>query len=171
MMYKNQQQVVNNCMEDDIFNDDSIDELISQLKENDTIVKQAEKIKVDKDNLEEFILNSSSELIQDSLEIISNVKQYTAGAPDARESTSLAELIKAASGAIDTLNKVLIQDKRKEAQVEVKQMDIEMKQGLAKADATTKLLLSREDILNKLIDDAETVDVETVDAEILDDPE
>lgn len=147
----------------DIFDGDEIDELVSQLKDNDKIVKKAskERVKLDESNLEEFILKSSGELIEDSLEIIDNVKEYTSNAPDARESTSLAELIKAASGAIDTLNKVLLQNKKSKAQMDVKKLEMEARKGIANAENKTKLLLSREDLMDQLIKNADAIDIET----------
>jgi hypothetical protein len=140
---------------------DEIDDLVSQLKDSSSTVNQTafERVELSNDNLEEFVLKSSGELIQDSLEILGNVKDYTANAPDARETTSLAELIKAASSAIDTLNKVLIQNKRSDSQKEIKQLEIEARKGIAMADNQTKILLSREDIMDKLLKDSNAIDI------------
>lgn len=140
---------------------DEIDDLVSQLKDSSSTVNQTtfERVELSNDNLEEFVLKSSGELIQDSLEILGNVKDYTANAPDARETTSLAELIKAASSAIDTLNKVLIQNKRSDSQKEIKQLEIEARKGIAMADNQTKILLSREDIMDKLLKDSDAIDI------------
>jgi hypothetical protein len=80
-------------------------------------------------------------------------------APDARETESIAELIKASTSAIETLNKILLQQKKSETQIKVKQMDVESRQGLAIAEQHTKILLSREDIMKKLMEDADTIDV------------
>ena len=150
-------------MSDDIFPDDMVDELVSQLKDADAVARTAvrERTDVTDENLEEFILKTSSELIENSLDVISNVKEYTAGSPDARECQSLAELIRASASAIDTLNKVLLQRKKGEMQKEVKMMDIRSKQGIANAEQQTKVLLSREDIMKQLVKDA--VEVEVVD--------
>jgi hypothetical protein len=140
---------------------DEIDDLVSQLKDSSSTVNQTafERVELSNDNLEEFVLKSSGEVIQDSLEILGNVKDYTANAPDARETTSLAELIKAASSAIDTLNKVLIQNKRSDSQKEIKQLEIEARKGIAMADNQTKILLSREDIMDKLLKDSNAIDI------------
>ena len=152
-------------MSDDIFGDDSIDDLVSQLKENNKIINtvKKERTEISADNLEEFIMKSSGALIEDSLDIISNVKDYTSSAPDSRESTSLAELIRASASAIDILNKILLQNKKSETQMDIKKLDVNMKQGIAAADNATTLLVSREDILTKLIEDSEAIDVEVSD--------
>jgi len=148
-------------MTDDIFPEDEVDELVSQLKDANTVAANVgrDKTDVNDDNLEEFILKSSSELIENSLDVISNVKEYTAGSPDVRECQSLAELIRASASAIDTLNKVLLQRKKGETQEKIKEMDIKSKQGIAMADQQTKILLSREDIMKELVKDAEVVDI------------
>lgn len=147
--------------DDGTIDGDEIDDLVSQLKDSSSTVNQTafERVELSNDNLEEFVLKSSGELIQDSLEILGNVKDYTANAPDARETTSLAELIKAASSAIDTLNKVLIQNKRSDSQKEIKQLEIEARKGIAMADNQTKILLSREDIMDKLLKDSDAIDI------------
>ena len=148
-------------MTDDIFPENEVDELVSQLKDANTVAANVGRNKTDvnDDNLEEFILKSSSELIENSLDVISNVKEYTAGSPDARECQSLAELIRASASAIDTLNKVLLQRKKGETQEKIKEMDIKSKQGIAMADQQTKILISREDIMKELVKDAEVVDI------------
>jgi len=152
-------------MSDDIFGDESIDDLVSQLKENNKIINtvKKERTEISADNLEEFIMKSSGALIEDSLEVISNVKDYTSSAPDSREATSLAELIRASASAIDILNKILLQNKKSDAQMDIKKLDVNMKQGIAAADNATTLLVSREDILNKLIEDSDAIEVEVSD--------
>lgn len=148
-------------MDDDIFDDNQVDELVEQLKNNNQVINQQQKDRehVDDDNLDEFIMKTSSALIEDSLEVLSNVKEYTANSPDARECQSIAELIKAAATAIDTLNKVSLQNKKSKTQLEIKQLDIETKKGIASQEQQTKLLLSREDIMDKLFKDADAIDI------------
>ena len=112
-------------------------------------------------------MQSSGSLVQDSLEVIGSLKEYTNMAPDARETESIAELIKASTSAIETLNKILLQQKKSETQIKVKQMDVESRQGLAIAEQQTKILLSREDIMKKLIEDADTIDITDQDEDTL----
>ena len=149
-------------MSNDIFPEDEVDDLVSQLKDNNTAFNKAkrDKVEVNADNLEEFIMKSSGELVQDSLEMISNIKEFTNLAPDARETESLAELMKASSTAIETLNKILLQNKKSDTQVKVKEMDVNARRGIAIAEQQTKILLSREEIMSKLIKDAEILEVD-----------
>jgi hypothetical protein len=141
------------------------DSLIDQLKENTGLIKKVSKRKgfeLDKDDLEQFILNSSGKLIKDSLEVIDDMRDYVEAAPDAESISSLAELMKASTNAIDTLNKVLIQDKRSATQVGVKKMDIEAKKELETSNQS-KNLLTREDVFKKLLEDAKVIDLEETD--------
>lgn len=147
-------------MDDDIFDEDAVDELVAQLQDsNKAMNEQKKRETVTDENLEEFIMKTSSALIEDSLEVLQNVKQYTANSPDARECTSIAELIKASASAIDTLNKIAIQKHKAKTQIEVKQLDIDTKKGIANQEQQTKLLLSREDIMDRLIEQSEIIDI------------
>lgn len=147
-------------MTDDIFPDDDVDDLVSQLKDNNTAFNKVKKERTDvtPENLEEFIMKSSGALVQDSLEMIANIKEFTNLAPDARETESLAELVKASSTAIETLNKILLQNKKSDTQIKVKEMDVNVKKGIAMAEQGTKIMLSREEIMKELIKDAEIID-------------
>ena len=90
------------------------------------------------------------------------MRDYVEAAPDAESISSLAELMKASTNAIDTLNKVLIQDKRSATQVGVKKMDIEAKKELETSNQS-KNLLTREDVFKKLLEDAKVIDLEETD--------
>ena len=89
--------------------DDAVNDIISQLK-NTTISakKEPEEIPLTKDQLEDFIIKNSGKLVTRSLNIVDDVKEYVASAPDAKDVAALAELISATSSAIETLNKVYI---------------------------------------------------------------
>lgn len=152
-------------MTDNNLPEESIDELVAQLQDNNQTYSQAKKNReeVTSDNLEAFIMKSSGALIEDSLDILANVKDYTAGSPDPREAQSLAELIRASSSAIDTLSKVLLQHKKSETQVQVKQMDVNAKLGLAQVDRQNSMMISREEIMKELFDDAEVIEVDDKD--------
>ena len=155
-------------MTNDIFPEDDVDDLVSQLKDNNTAFNKVKKERTDvtPDNLEDFIMKSSGALVQDSLEMISNIKEFTNLAPDARETESLAELVKASSTAIETLNRILLQNKKSDTQIKVKEMDVNVKKGIAMAEQGTKIMLSREEVMKELIKDAEVIESESVDEDL-----
>ena len=105
-------------------------------------------------------MKSSGKLVNKSLEIVDNVNDYISSAPENRDVAALAEVIKATSASIDTLQKLHSANERNETQKEVKKMDVESKERLNIADNQTRILLSRDDIMKALVDkDDDIIDV------------
>lgn len=151
--------------------DDQIKSLVDQLKESTKLSKNIDKqpeFELKKEDLEQFVLNNTGRLIQDSMDTIDNIKQYIVAAPEPEDVHSLAELYKASTGAIEALNKILLQQQKSETQLTVKTMDIQAKQALAekKDDQQT---FTREEIFQQLLDSAQVVEAEVTDSETLDD--
>ena len=133
--------------------------LIDQLKENNKLVKKASNnFQLEKSDLEQFILNNTGKLIQDSMETIDTIKQYVVNAPEPEDVHSLAELYKASTSAIEALNKILLQQQKSDTQIAVKTMDIQSKHNLAN-DNKEKITFTREEIFDKLIKKAEVIEV------------
>lgn len=133
--------------------DEAVNDIISQLKGTADVSKQRqEEVELTKDQLEEFIIKSSGKLVTRSLNLVDEVREYVASAPESRDVSSLAELINATVGAVESLNKIHISDERNKTQVKVKQMDIDSKERINITDNKTKILLSREDIMKALVD-------------------
>jgi len=148
-------------MDDDI--DIVVDDLLSQLKGVNVAKKELEKqdFNLDKEKLEDFLLQYSGKLIKDSVEYVEDVKQFITSAPDARDVDALSKLIGASASAIESLNKILLQDKANEAKIQVKEMDIQSKKELQdKSNEQAGLTINREELLKQLIDDAKVIDVE-----------
>ena len=139
--------------------DEAVNDILSQLK-NTTVIKQTPVTDtLTKEKLEEFIIKNSGKLVTDSINLIDDMRDFVGTADADPESISaLAELIKAASSAVDTLNKIYISDERNKNQVKIKTMDIESKEKLSIMDNQTKVLLSREDIMKAIID-KEVIDI------------
>ena len=141
---------------------EGMDDLINQLRVNNNEVRAAsksEEFKLKPEDLEQFILNSTGKLVQDSMDMVSTVKQYVECAPDSEGVSSLAELLKATTSSIDTLSKLLIQDKRAESSVKLKKIDIAAKAQLMDQEHSNKLALTRKEVLDQLIQNAEVVEV------------
>jgi hypothetical protein len=88
------------------------------------------KFNLDKEELEKFLLNYSGKLIKGTVDYVEEVKQFITSAPDAKDVDALSKLVGASASAIESLNKILLQDKANEAKIQVKQMDIESKREL-----------------------------------------
>lgn len=148
-------------MDDDMT--DSIDDLLSELQSSTQVGRDIEKqndFKLEKADLENFLLQYSGKLIKGSVDYVEEVKQFITSAPDAKDVESLSKLVGASAAAIESLNKILMNNKKIEATEKLKIMDIESKKALQNADNENKLLLNREDLMKKLIDNADIIDAE-----------
>ena len=118
---------------------------------------QNEEFVLDKDNIEAFILNNTGKLIKDSMSYIDEIGEYVSAAPDSRDVEALAKLISSSAAALDSLQKIHIANEKNKNAVFIKTLDIESKKSLQQSDQDHKLLLNREELMSKLIIDAEIV--------------
>lgn len=153
-------------MDDD---EEIINDLLGQLKQNSSFnnkaMKNHEHFDLPKEELEKFILNTSGRLVKDSLDMIEVVKERVASAAEPEDVASLSELFKASTSTIEALNKVLLQDKKTMTTLTVKQMDIDSKKELAENETKSRMLASREEMMEQLIKDAKLIDVTEKDSE------
>ena len=139
-----------------------VDDLLSQLKGASVARKELEEdeFNLDKEELEKFLLNYSGKLIKGTVDYVEEVKQFITSAPDSKDVDALSKLVGASASAIESLNKILLQDKANEAKIQVKQMDIESKKELQdKNSERLGLSINREELLKQLIDNAELIEV------------
>jgi len=145
---------------------DEANDIIAQLKNIPKEAKQLASKKdiepLEKEEVEQFIIDQSSKLIKDSMEMIDNMKEVVFHVPDADNVSSLAELVKASTGAIETLNKLVTQDKKSKTQLQVKQLDIQSKQLLQNNEQEHRLKISREEVLKKLIDGKDIIEADSL---------
>ena len=141
--------------------DNTVNDIISQLKTSSlsNTLPQKEEVKLTKDNLEEFILTNTGKLVTKSLGLIDNIESFVSTSPEPDDVTALSELIKAATSAVESLNKIYIADSKNENQMKIKKLDIAAKEKLSLMDNQTKILLSREDIMKALINSSDVIDV------------
>jgi hypothetical protein len=147
---------------------DHVGDLLDQLKTNNKQVKKlrcSDEFQLKPEELEQFILNSTGKLIQDSMDMVSTVKEYVECAPDSEGVSSLAELLKATTSSIDTLSKLLVQDKREKSSVKLKKIDIAAKHQLIEAEQSSKNTLTRKELLDELINNAELIEAEEFDSD------
>ncbi len=148
-------------MENDV--DIVVDDLLSQLKGVNAASKEIQKdeFKLDKEELEKFLLNYSGKLIKGTVDYVEEVKQFITSAPDSRDVDALSKLVGASASAIESLNKILLQDKANEAKIQVKQMDIESKKELQDSNnEKLGLSINREELLKQLVNDAKIIEIE-----------
>lgn len=144
--------------------DSNIDSLVDQLKDNTIVNNQIQDNNVnlptvDKDNIEDFVIENSGKLINQSLEVMSNVKDYIMASGDPDSISSLADLINASSKSLETLNKIVIQNKRSETTLVAKKMDHDSKQIIENKRNENALVASREEVFKKILDEAKVVEI------------
>ena len=160
-------------MDDDQI-DSAVNQLLTQLNTTQQISKKIETTEniVEKENLENFLLQYSGKLIKGSVDFVDELKQFVSSAPTAEDVEALAKLVASSAAAIESLNKILISNKDgdtkvklknmdTDTKVKIKTMDIESKKKLQEIDMQGKLLMNREELLAKLISDAKVINVET----------
>ena len=137
--------------------------LIDQLNEGVAFGKKIDKpeFTLAKEDLEQFVLNNTGRLIKDSMETIDSIKDYIISAPEPEDVHSLAELYKASTSAIDSLNKILIQQQKSDTQIAVKTMDITAKQAMLE-QKETRNTFTREEIMEQLMNSGKMIDVSEV---------
>lgn len=143
---------------------DNLDDLLSQLKNNDKQSKQYIRA-VDpppsgKEEIEKFIVKNSTILITQSVSTLQDLRDQVSAAPDPDNIAAYSELVRASSTAIENLNKIVLMDKRNETTLSAKKMDINARsQSDDKKIAAGLIAASRDEILEKLVQDAEVIDV------------
>jgi len=134
--------------------DDSVAQFLSDLKtiqSEQSVKKDASNNVATIENLEEFVLKNSSEVVNSSINMLKNMESVVQTIQGAEEMAAYSELVNASTNAIDTLNKLLLQKKKNEAMLEIKKMDVENKKELQSNDHAVKVLASREEILKMML--------------------
>lgn len=149
-------------MEDSL--DEAVNDILSQLKDTTALARKAPTIEEDlqKEDLEKYIISTSGKLINKTMGIIDNVNDYISSAPEAKDVTALAELLKAAATSIESLNKVYTSIERNKTVKEVKQMDINSREKINVNDNAT-FLLSRKEVMQELLKKSEEPEPKIVD--------
>jgi hypothetical protein len=145
-------------MEDDNINDIA-NSIVQQLKDTTSYanaIVSSSNVE-NKEELEKFILQQSSALITQSMEVVSNLKDYVQAGAAADEVSAFAEVVKASSGALEALNKIYITHEKAKTATNLKQMEIDAKVSIANQDNMTKLVIGREELMKQLIEDSKKV--------------
>lgn len=131
-------------------------------RNNDKPKEEEIKIETPKTDaeLQEFVLKNSAKLAELSIKSVQELQKVTVATGDPEQMASLASLIAAGAGAIETINKIHIQNKKAEAAKDVKKLEIEGKKEIQKLKNdgylnlpqgnTNVLIATREEIMAQL---------------------
>ena len=149
----------------DAITDEAVTEFLNDLANNKQSNIQRATSSEDiatKDNVEEFVLRNSSEVVNSAMNILKSFEGAVQHIQSPDEIAAYSELVNASTNALDTLNKIVLQNKKAEAAKEVKQLDIYSKQQLQANDHKMKLMASREDIMKMIMEeDKNTIDIDS----------
>jgi hypothetical protein len=153
-------------MSDDTQLDSTVDSILTQLKDTTLLTKKVEKLPdtdINKENLENFVIQYASRLIVDATESVEYIKDNVQAAPTAEDVVSLAELIKSTSSALEVLNKIVVNNKKADTSLTIKKMDVESKREELDVKMNNNLIASREEIMNQLFKKAKTIEATVID--------
>jgi Mg2+ and Co2+ transporter CorA len=137
--------------------------LTNQLKQSMQIINSKvneNKIKQDED-LEDFILRNSKDLVESGIDAINEIKQTVLLNPQSDEVEALAEIFKGVSSAINILKDMQIAKMKVNSSKEIKEMDIQSKKEIENSDNSFKgLRMTRDEVFNFLKNNDDIVDAE-----------
>ena len=133
--------------------DAELGNLIQQLQNTSSLGQKAiaEPNPLKKEEMERFVIERAGELVKESIDFVKAMRDYVAAAPNGNDVSAIADLVTATSNAIETLNKLIVTDKKIEAATKLKEMDINSRKELAENNQF-KLQLTREELFKQLID-------------------
>lgn len=139
-------------------------DLTDKLKQSMGIINtKAKENKINhSEDLEDFILRNSKELVETGIDAIQEIKQTVLLNPQSDEVESLAEIFKGVSTAMNILKDIQIAKMKINTTKEIKEMDIQSKkQQLEETnDSPVGLRMTRDEIFKLLKDNGDIVDVE-----------
>ena len=148
--------------------DPELNSLVDQLKDVTSVNNQVNKTKdelcaelnADPKDIEEFVVSNSGKLVRQSLHAIDEIKDYIMASGDPDSISALSELIRASSGALESLNKIVVQNKRSATSIAVKQMDHASKNAIEEKRNENALIASRDEVFKKILSDAKVVTID-----------
>lgn len=133
---------------------------------------------VTEDNINDYILQKTGNLIDAGLGAVSDLKDFVVQGQNPDEIAALSELISSTTKAIEALNRINLQNKKAKTDKELKTMDIEGKKAIAGSlpganitNNTVNLVASREEIFKQLLNDVKDEPIEIVDSIVIEEKE
>ena len=118
------------------------------------------------EEMEAFVLKHSADLVENSVKSIMELQKLTVATGDPEMMAGLASLIAASTGAIETVNKLHMLNKKAEINKEIKKIELEGKKELQQlknegnsmlpGSQTNILIATREEIIAELTGKAKT---------------
>ena len=130
--------------------------------------RSRKKHELTEDNITDFVIKSSEELINAGLESVADLRDYVVQGQNPDEIEALSGLINSTTSAIEALNKMVLLKKKNEAAKELKIMELENRKEVAALipqnnvfSNTNVVVASRDEIIKKLLEtETKTIELE-----------
>ena len=136
--------------------DKNVDSIINQLKNQSRSLKDVQKNpppQLKKEDMEQFIIDKASEIVNGCVEVIGVIQDEIKCAPDPKLIESGATFINAFTSALDALGKLEISQQRIKAQKEIAQFNVAAKLANNSEEETKKgVYISREELIKGLLE-------------------
>jgi len=140
-----------------------------------TITQTNETKEITDDNINEFILQKASKLINTGLGAVDELKDFIVQGQNPDEIAALSELISSTTKALEALNRINLQNKKAKTDKELKMLDVESRKSIANmlpgntiTNNTNVLIASREEIFKKLLEtEQDATRLQIIDSEII----
>ena len=132
---------------------DDIDEIVKKIKGDEQVIELKPVPEVTDDTVNNYVYEKTTELVESSLAAINSLRNSVVQGQDPDEINALTSLITATNKALDTLNKINLQNKQIKASAANKKLDLEARKEIAskrQAPTTNVLIATREEIMKNL---------------------
>ena len=140
----------------------SVNDLIDQLKVTTKSNKDLlnSDFELPREKLENFVLNSTGKLVTQGLEIVEGVKDYVMNNPESREVEALSQALKAVASALSVIKDIHITQIKRDSAKDIKTMEIESRKMLKDDDRKERLLLSRDEVFKRIMEEAKVIETQ-----------
>jgi hypothetical protein len=141
----------------------SVNDLINELQINTKESKELlnkDEFNLPTDKVEQFVLNSTGKLVTQGLEIVEGVKEYVMNNPESREVEALSEALKAVASALSVIKDIHITQIKRDSARDLKTMELESRKQLKDVDNTARLMMSRDEIFKKIMEEAKVIEAQ-----------
>jgi len=136
-------------------------DLTDKIKQSMVVVKS--KVNENKENpsddLQDFILKNSKELVQSGIDAINEIKQTVLMNPQSDEVEALAEIFKGVASAMNILKDIHVAKMKTDNSKEIKEMEIKSKKEIIE-DSGNGIKMTRDEIYKMIKNSADVVDTE-----------
>ena len=161
---------------------EELEELLEQLKNDETITatelpKELKECAVNDENVNDWVLDKASELVENGMDAVAALKEIILSSGEPTDIAAYSDVFKSVVGALDTITKINIQNKKARTAKELKEMDIKAKKELPApvAGNTNVLIATRDDIFKNFIEEGkktlEVTDDDIEDIEVVENEE